>query len=154
MAMACLTEPPSVKSLPSNLKWVTGEDTGGTNRNVIVSHFTLLISANDRHCVDEWKRVPWVSDTSISMPNGCLWSMKNVLIISEARRSKHKPSNSVIYGLYRAKCPHCLWDDKLWQIPYVDTELKWDHQNPIYTFTFTYSYRSNWVQHSLKLSTA
>lgn len=55
MAMACLTEPPSVKS---NLKWVTGEDTGGTNKSVIVSHFTLLISANDRHSVDEWKRVP------------------------------------------------------------------------------------------------
>lgn len=58
MAMACLTEPPSVKSLPSNLKWVTGEDTGGTNRSVIVSNFTLIISTNDCHCVDEWKRVP------------------------------------------------------------------------------------------------
>lgn len=89
-----------MKSLPSNLSWVTAEDTRGTNRSVIVCHFTLLISANDRHCVDEWKRVPWVSDASIRVSNGFQWSMKNALIILEVRRSKPKPSNSVIYRLY------------------------------------------------------
>lgn len=57
-------------------------------------HFTLLISANDRCCADEWKSVPPVSDASISMSNGCRWSM----YISEVRRVKHKPSYSVIYS--------------------------------------------------------
>lgn len=56
-------------------KRLTWEDSRGTNMSVIVCHFTRLISANDHHCIDELKNVARVSDASISMSNGCHWSM-------------------------------------------------------------------------------
>lgn len=40
------------------------------NKRIIVCHFALLISVNNRPGVDVWKCAPQVSETSISMSNG------------------------------------------------------------------------------------
>ncbi len=84
--LACLLE-------FGSMKWwlLSGAKRRGSNQSVIVCHFTLLISVNNRPCVDVWKCAPPVSETSISLSNGAPVNEKCIGWF-RCEGVKHKPS--------------------------------------------------------------